>query len=146
MHPNIYQNIETDLDILRLLANVAENVHFRIGEHMKWLNLSGIVEEFSRLLTLQLDFRIEARNLNRFNVNFSDDAHVSFPKLVEGYDPTQSVLIETFCEGTPIMKFAHEHRDDLEKRSQLCDLGIRTVCKMIFDHNFIHGTFNICRV
>lgn len=139
MHPNIHQNIETDLDILRLLANVAENVPFRIGEHMKWLNVSGIVEEFSRLLTLQLDFRIEARNLNRFNINFSKDEHVSFPQLVEGYQPTQSVLIETFCEGTPIMKFVAQHRDNMELRSRLCDLGIRTVCKMIFDHNFIHG-------
>ena len=58
------------------------------------------------------------------------------------YEVHSDVLIETFCEGVPILKFAKEHQDNHELRTKLCDIGIRTVVKMIFSHNFIHGKKN----
>lgn len=81
MHPNIKDNIDTDLDILRFVTCLVEILPFGIGEKMHWLNLSGCVEEFAKLLIPQLDLRIEARNLNRFNKNFADDKDVIFPKV-----------------------------------------------------------------
>ena len=55
------------------------------------------------------------------------------------FEPHQNVLIESFCEGIPILQFAKMHENDKTVLSKLCTLGIKTVCKMIFEDNFIHG-------
>jgi hypothetical protein len=60
-------------------------------------------------------------------------------KLVPGYEAHPDVLVETFCEGIPVAKWAKKNAGNQEKLSSMCKIGIRTVCKMIFDHNFIHG-------
>ena len=60
-------------------------------------------------------------------------------KLVEGFVPSKDVLIETFCEGVPVLKFAKEHKDEQELLSEMCVVAIEAVCKMIFLDNFMHG-------
>lgn len=64
---------------------------------------------------------------------------MSFPKVLPSFEPTPEVLVETFCVGKPIAKFVEEHKDEEEMLKRMCDTGIKTMCKMIFDHNFIHG-------
>ena len=81
MHPNIRQNIDADIDILRFAASASLMLPFGLGETMKWLNVIGSVEKFAELLTIQLDFRREARNLEKFNENFADDDNVEFPHV-----------------------------------------------------------------
>ena len=111
--------------------------------NLKWINLEGGIDEFEDMLKLQLDCRVEAANLERFNQNFADSEHVVFPKVVEGFKPTKDVLIETFCEGIPVIKFAKLHKDNQELLSEMCHVAIETVCKMIFLDNFMHGRFRL---
>uniref|UniRef100_A0A7S4K722 ABC1 atypical kinase-like domain-containing protein n=2 Tax=Odontella aurita TaxID=265563 RepID=A0A7S4K722_9STRA len=139
MHPGIHGNIDADLDLLRFLASLAESIPFDIGERIQWLDLPGTVEEFASLLTLQLDFRTEAENLRRFNENFANDDRIVFPELVESYDARRDILVETFCEGQPVFTFLRENDADPSVRANLCATAIDAVCRMIFDHNFIHG-------
>jgi len=49
------------------------------------------------------------------------------------------VLIETFCEGEPILKFIKNNSNCPELLSEICLVGIRTVCQMLFLDNFMHG-------
>ncbi|KAI2513512.1 kinase [Fragilaria crotonensis] len=100
LHPSIDQDMETDLNLMRFAADVIP----RIWEPLSWLNPQGAVEEFGRMLMLQLDLRYEARNLQRFNRDFERDADkVIFPKLVPEFHATHNVLVETFIEGLPIL-------------------------------------------
>lgn len=138
MHPGVRSNIDADLDLLYLFADIAERLP-RIGPKVKWLDLPGVVDEFQMLLKHQLDFRVEAKNLERFNENFKDDDEVLFPQLIPGFDPKKDILIETFCDGVPMMKWNERNMANIEKRRKMCDVGVRTVCDMIFRHNFIHG-------
>ena len=139
LHPNVESNIDADLDLMRLLVRAIQKLPWDVFANLKWLNLEGAVEEFADLLKLQLDCRVEAANLERFNLNFADSKHVVFPKLVDGYTPSKDVLIESFCEGIPVMQFAREYRDNKELLSEMCFVAIDTVCKMIFLDNFMHG-------
>jgi aarF domain-containing kinase len=134
MHPNVRVDVDTDLDLMRLAAYFFS----KLGK-VKFLNLQGAVDEFAGMLKLQLDLRTEAENLDRFNVNFKDDPYVVFPKLIPGFVTTKDVLVESFCAGIPVLKYARDNRDDKESLSKLCLVGIRAICKMIFNDNFLHG-------
>lgn len=148
LHPSVYEDIDADLDLMRVAVRAVKYLPFDVFANLKWLNMEGVVEEFAALLKLQIDLRREAANLERFNENFKADAVVQFPKLVPGFAPSDKVLVETFCEGVPVLQFCRDNKDNQPLLSNLCVHGIRAVCKMIFLDNFVHGTctlFVACR-
>jgi len=139
LHPNIRAPIDADLDLLRFAAYLAGKLPGSTGKKLQWLNLDGMAEEFAGMLSIQLDLTNEARHLERFNKNFAGSRCVKFPKLVSGYEPKEDVLVETFEEGVSVQKFAKDHADDKELLRKMCRIGIETICRMIFNHNFIHS-------
>ena len=88
---------------------------------------------------MQLDFCTKAESLKRFNSNFKNDPHVLFPKAVNGFAAQPDVLVETFVEGMPVLQFAQKYSGDKALLHEMCLIGIQTVCRMIFYHNFIHA-------
>ena len=143
LHPNVRADIDADLDLMRMAVKISKWIP--ILADLKWLDMEGVVEEFADLLQLQLDLRHEAANLDRFNKNFKDEENVQFPQLVKGFPPTRHVLVESFCEGTPVLQFAREHQNQPEVLQAMCLNAIRTVCKMIFLDNFMHGMCSVAR-
>jgi aarF domain-containing kinase len=140
LHPGVHVDIDADLDLMRLAVRSIKYLPFDVLANLKWLNMEGVVEEFARLLKLQIDLRREAANLERFNANFRNDPAVEFPQLVSGFAPTDKVLVETFCPGIPVLHFCRQNQDNQRLLSSLCVKAIRAVCKMIFIDNFVHGT------
>jgi len=139
LHPSVEEDIDADLDLMRCAVRAARYLPFDVFANLKWLNLEGVVEEFARLLKIQLDLRQEAENLRRFNQNFKDDEQVEFPELVHGYQPTKNVLVESYCDGVPVLQWAREHSEDKPRLQKMCKTAINAVCKMIFLDNFMHG-------
>lgn len=58
---------------------------------------------------------------------------------MDGFTPTKDILIETFCQGVPVIKFAKENKENGKLLHEMCITAIQTVCKMIFLDNFMHG-------
>jgi len=139
LHPAVQDDIDADLDLMRLAVRASKYIPFGVFPSLKWLNLEGVVEEFAHLLKLQLDLRREAANLERFNENFRDDECIEFPKLVPGFAPTENILVESFCEGVPVLEFCRNNRDNQEALTRMCNKAIEAVCHMIFLDNFVHG-------
>lgn len=164
LHPNVEEDIDSDLELIRIAAWILDK--YEAVKGFRYLNVEGAIDEFSSLLKLQLDLRTEAANLVRFNENFADIEEVTFPKvsrssivsllmlhtrflpvanlsvllqLVQGYRLSKDVLIMSYCDGIPILQFARENRDDPELLRRMCELGISSICKMIFEDNFLHG-------
>jgi hypothetical protein len=81
MHPNVDEDIATDLDLMRLGVKIIDNLPFHLFQTMKWLNFPGMVEEIAEMLQIQLDMRQEAIHLAQFNENFKDNEVVIFPKV-----------------------------------------------------------------
>ncbi len=135
LHPNVDSGIEADLDVLRLAARLLA----WCNPKFYWMNPTGMVEEFAGLLSEQLDLRVEGRNLKKFNKNFSDDENIRFPRVLSQFQPTEKVLVEEFIEGLTLEELLLKHRENVPLRNELCDKGIEVICRMIFEHNFVHG-------
>jgi ubiquinone biosynthesis protein len=75
--PGIKQIIETDVDILMGLAYLIEN-HIPTAEIYDPV---GMVKEFRRTISRELDFTREGHTIDRFAVNFADSATVYIPPV-----------------------------------------------------------------
>jgi predicted unusual protein kinase regulating ubiquinone biosynthesis (AarF/ABC1/UbiB family) len=140
MHPHVEKDIDADLDILRLTVHALEHMNIGPVKNLKWLNLPGFIEEMAIMLKIQLDLRTEGEHLIQFNKNFGCDGDennkkyqsIVFPKLIHEYPPTKHVLMETFCEGQPVMDFIRTNKADQKLLTTMCTEAIKAVCQMIF--------------
>jgi len=130
---DIRKTIKTDLHLLYTLARTLER-HF---EGIRIFNPIGIVDEFSRSITKELDFTIEANNINRFRENFKEIDYIVFPRVYEDHT-TSKVLTTEYMEGIKV--------DDIERieqarldRKLLAEQGAYAVLKMIFEDGFFHA-------
>lgn len=131
MHPNIVDIISKDFLILQHCAALC---HW-LFPSMERYNLPRLALAFSTHLASQLDFRIEAENLEQFRNNFRNNRKLLFPEPLRS---SQRMLIETFCEGKP----AHpEYLASLPApaRNALATIGLNAWCQMLLHDNFIHG-------
>jgi ubiquinone biosynthesis protein len=106
--PRIAQVLAADLDILRDLARLAE----RYLPDLRPLQPVGLVEEFARTITAELDFRHELHNLERCAKNFANDPTIHIPQAYATLS-TARVLTMEYVEGTKVTA-----------RDALCQAGL----------------------
>ena len=128
--PSIRATIESDLDLLYLLARLLEH---NIPETRMYSPI-GIVEEFDRVIHQELDYTIEAQNILRFRQNFVHDKHIYAPTVVRELS-TRNVLVMEYIEGTKITEIIRSARE----MRQIARHGFRCVLKQIFIDGFFHG-------
>ncbi|CAM9851372.1 unnamed protein product, partial [Scytosiphon promiscuus] len=127
LHPDIRKTVQLDLALLRKVAEVAEKLPFL---QLHWLSLSEFVGEFSSLMEMQMDLRLEAINLERFISDFKDDPKLSFPRPIRPW-VSEGVLVEEFLRGSPISNFFPS--------AKLARMGLQAFLNMVFLKNFVHG-------
>jgi len=124
--PGVVRLCEFDLSVLRIAARV-----------LGWLPGIGkdltvdAFEAFARSVRAQLDLRGEAENNRRFRANFSGQADVVFPELLDSHC-SESVLTMSFVEGTKVF----DHTGD---PGRIARAGLRALMKMIFIDGFVHA-------
>jgi len=133
-HPGIWNKVCVDFYIFNKVAKFLENLP---NLNLQYLSLVDTVHQFRDVMIPQLDLSIEASHLNRFNQNFANDDQVAFPRPLEELT-TSKVLVETFCEGTPIRHYVKGNKPK-EEKELLAHIGLRMILQMIFLHDFIHG-------
>jgi aarF domain-containing kinase len=159
LHPDVMNSVEMDL---RFLQQCVKIMKFVVPSIEYW-DLSGMINEFSSLMTNQLDLRIEAENLRKFRRNFKSkvfgvpktilrswrgEVIVRFPHPILA---SKEVLIET-CEGGKPLSKLMEHlqadslhpfpKDPLHRkrlRYLIAHGGLRVFLKMILLDNFLHA-------
>jgi len=131
--PRIKDQIMLDITILRMLAKLIE----RYLPESRLFNPAGIVEEFSKSITKELDFRKEARNAIIFKENFKNDERVYIPYVFKEFT-TEKILIMERVKGIRIddVKTLTARGFDIEG---LVNTVIDMYFKQIFDHGFFHG-------
>ena len=107
----------------------------------RFLGIADTAEQFSRLLTTQLDLSIEAENLRRLGSNFKENDRVIVPEPQNGW-VTDAVLVESFIEGDVMMDIIggglSTARSDATAKT-LAKQAVDAVLDMVFQHNFVHG-------
>lgn len=135
IHPHASKKVNRDLRIMSFFANTIDMI-----PTMVWLSLPSEVENFSILMRLQLDLRIECLNLGRFNENFKGSLQVKFPKGFPDFS-SRDVLFEEYIHGFSMEQFLRA-KDDL-KNVELCQSVsgpfIDSFLKMLILDDFVHA-------
>ncbi|MCG3174763.1 MAG: putative protein kinase UbiB [Myxococcota bacterium] len=134
MRPGIREKIESDINILYFLARSVEKA---IPE-AQLADLTGIINEFDRAISRELDFTIEARNLSRFSGNFQGTPGVRFPKpFLDLCRP--EVLVMEFIEGAKVTDaYASGKFDGAQIAQTLADVVFRMLLRDGFFHGDLH--------
>jgi ubiquinone biosynthesis protein len=131
--PGIQKVIEVDLEIMLHLATLAEHhiKEFEIHRPVK------IVEEFARTLEKEIDYNIEATNMERIARQFLDLPHVYIPLVFREFT-TSRILTTELIDGIKISKIEMLEAAGLDKKV-IADRVVGLVLKQAFDHGFFHA-------
>jgi ubiquinone biosynthesis protein len=131
--PNAPRQIEADLALMYQAAKLAKE---RIRA-LDFIDANEIVDEFSRSIRQELDYRLEARNADGFHKNFAGHPHVAVPKVYWSYTRSRVLTLE-YLDGVQLADIDVEHWT-LAERRRLAYLITETWMTMIFRHGFFHG-------
>ena len=131
--PGIRPKIEADL---RILAHIAGLVELEIPESRRY-QPTQVVAQFRRSLRRELDFAMEARNIDRFIENFAGDETVLIPRVY--WEWTSEIMnVQQHLEGIAGNDLAAVEAAGLDRRL-LAARGADAVLKMILVHGFFHA-------
>jgi ubiquinone biosynthesis protein len=131
--PDIQPVIETDLDILKDMAQLAQD---RLSLAKRY-QVADLADEFSSALRTELDYRRESRNADRFRANFEDEPHIYVPKIYWEHT-TRHVMVMERISGIKINDInaldAAGH-----DRHQLALHSARFIIQEVFEDGFFHA-------
>ena len=131
--PGIKRVVEVDLEIMMHLARLMERHIEELAVHRP----VKIVEEFARTLEGELDYGLEASNMERMALNFVDDPFPYIPRVYRDYC-TMRVLTTEFIDGIKVSELALLDAAGLD-RKQITDRGADILLRQIFDHGFFQA-------
>ena len=128
--PGITSTVARDLELLHIMAVALE----RAIPETKIYAPIGLVAQFDRSITSELDFAVEAENAERFNQNFKDSTTIRFPKVYRQASAKKVLCLE-FFDGRKIDAALAQGFDGplLAKRATAL------VIQMIFKDGFFHA-------
>ena len=133
LRPGVLEQIERDLDVLRLLAGLAD----RYWEHGKRLRPLEIVDEYEHTILDELDLMREAANTAQLKRNFEDSDMLYVPEIYWDYCRPE-VLVQERIFGTPISDM-DTLRADGTNFQVLAENGVEIFFTQVFRHNFFHA-------
>ena len=131
--PNVVEDMEQDLEII-------QNFAARASRHSKTAaryDVMGLADEFVHTLRGQLDYLQEARNAERFSVNFGSDQWVQIPRVFPELTTSRVITLERI-RGMKITDLAALDEAGLD-RHDLADRTALITAKMIFEDGFFHA-------
>lgn len=129
--PGIVKKIEADLNILQFLARRAlvEYPEARAFDPL------GVLDEFERSISAELDFEEEARNMRRCARLFQDKADIVHVPYVVGELSGRRVLCMEHLPGTK-MRAARAAGHDMRR---VGERYLEIAYDMLFEHGWFHG-------
>ncbi len=128
--PGVAITVARDLELLHRMAAALE----RAIPETKIYSPIGLVQQFDRSITNELDFAIEADNAERFAVNFAGSAEVRFPKVYRSVSSKQVITLEYF-DGLKLNAAVEAGANG----SVMAKRAVGVVIKMVFEDGFFHA-------
>ncbi len=129
--PGVRTTVARDVEILHALASLVE----RTIPESRLYSPIGLVDQFDRAITSELDFQDEAEHALRFARNFEGHPNVRFPKVYKEAS-TKQVLTLEFLPGTKVYEAIREHG---HLGPTIAKTSIGVIIKMIFEDGFFHA-------
>ena len=131
--PGIDKIIEIDLEIMLHLATLME----RHVEEMAHFRPVKIVEEFAKTLEREVDYTIEATNMERFARHFLDDPTIYVPKVFRERT-TSRVLTMEFIQGMKVSETDRLKQAGFDSEV-ITARGSDFYLRQVFDYGFFHA-------
>lgn len=131
--PNVAQTVQRDLELLHIMAAAIE----RAIPETRIYSPVGLVQQFDRSITAELDFLIEGENGERFAQNFAGTPQGEVARFPKVYKQASSkhVLTLEFFDGLKVDKaVAAGVSGPLVAKN-----AVGVVIKMIFEDGFFHA-------
>ena len=131
--PDAEATLKADLALLEQVAKLAKE---RV-KRLEFIDMVALVDEFGRTIRQELDYRVEARNVEASRRAFAGDETVTVP-TVHWRHTTSRVLVLEWLDGDTL-----NHTDlqgwSAEDRTLLASRISETWMKMVFVHGFFHA-------
>jgi len=131
--PNIARLIEVDLEIMAELAALTE----RFVHGAAVLQLGRLVQEFGRSIRRELDFALEANNMEQFAGHFAGDRTFHVP-AVRRELCTPRVLAMEYAEGVKVTNFEELAALGLDRRV-IAERGSQILLRQVFEFGLFHA-------
>ena len=131
--PDLRKIIETDIDILYSLAYLSN----RYMQDVKIFDPISIVDEFSKVITKEIDFTYEAHNIDKFRKNFKDSTTVHIPKVFWDYTKSRVITTEEII-GIRLNDYLNQPHSVEEKKAVAAN-GANAILQQIFVDGFFHA-------
>lgn len=131
--PGVERQVETDLNILRDLAQLARD---RLPGYLPFdpVELSG---EFAQALREELDYVREGRNADRFRENFETEEHLYVPRVYWEYT-TRRLIVQERIRGVKIDDLAALAAAGYD-RDRIAHHAARLIIKEVLEDGFFHA-------
>lgn len=131
--PQVERTIEIDLEIMYHIATLMEN-------HLEGWDLhrpTQIVTEFMHSLEREMNYRIEAANMERFHYHFADDPTIFIPRVYREYT-TPRMLTMQYINGIKASEIEQLDKAGYD-RHKIAEVGAKIIMKQVFIHGFFHA-------
>jgi predicted unusual protein kinase regulating ubiquinone biosynthesis (AarF/ABC1/UbiB family) len=133
--PGIIARCMADMKLMRTLAGVVA----RFKKDADLANPVGVVDDFTKTLTEELDFRREAANLDRFNEIMRELGHKNIRAPVPHHEyTTRKVLVMEQFLGVRVDAFDEIRRRGIDGEGKLV-AGLRAWFQCVVFYGFFHG-------
>jgi ubiquinone biosynthesis protein len=133
VRPDIETRIRRDVDVLKLIAGVANRYWSEAGR----IKPLEIVHEFEKTIINELDLVREASNANELRRHFMDSADLYVPEVYWDYCKSRVMVIERI-QGIPVSNIAQlkAHNINLEVLSRK---GVEVFFTQVYRNNYFHA-------
>jgi ubiquinone biosynthesis protein len=128
--PGVATTVARDLELLHMMAAAVE----RAIPDSKIYSPVGLVQQFDRSITTELDFTTEADNAIRFAEHFAGNERVRFPRVYKQVS-SKHVLTLEFFDGKKLDRAVAEGASG----ESIAKLATGIIIKMIFEDGFFHA-------
>lgn len=137
--PGIEKLIDTDFEILQWMLIQVE----KVSDELKYLGLSRMMNDFHRAIRLELNFTLEANNLERLKANIETidkDKILKIPKCYREYS-SDKILVMEFLDGIAFNQLTKDQINPVVTKNLLTcvQMFMHTLLSDGFFHADLHG-------
>jgi ubiquinone biosynthesis protein len=130
--PDIKKIIKADIEILNNIAEILE----RAFKNIENFDPQGIIDEFGKMIIREIDYTLEARNIERFKKNMDSVENVVIPRVYWKYS-TKKILTMEYIEGVSL-----DSKEELIKMNTDFKAVTGTIGNAYIKQIFIDGFFH----
>ena len=131
--PNVAEIVETDLSIMKFIANESD----RFNTSLKHLNLPAVLHEFDKSIHKEMDFDNELMNIKHLNDNFIYNDKIIVPTTYPDYS-TEKVLTMEYVDGIKLSEVILGN-DPKYNKILIADRIVRSYFQQLFLDGFFHA-------